>query len=132
MKKIIKSSVLFLGACFFAGAVNAQLASDKPALTAQQMADIIQKGKADAAKSATTTSPTVSVSSDKPAITTQQHHQLMIRGTSEIKMEPAKTISTPAKIPNQGDTKEVISQPAAETKTPTPPVPSEKPVAVKQ
>jgi hypothetical protein len=133
MKKIIKSSVLFVAACFFAGAVSAQLASDKPAMTAQQMTDLIQKRKADAAKSAATTSATVSVSSDKPAMTPQQHEQLMKRTIIEVKAEPAKIVTPVPAIPSQGGVKPVTSEAAAaETKGQAPSAQTEKPVPAKQ
>lgn len=92
MKKIIKSSTLFLGACFFAGALHAQLSSDKPALTAQQMTDIMQKRNADAKSAATTNA--VSVSSNKPALTAQQMTDLMQKRNADAKTDPATV--TPA------------------------------------
>jgi hypothetical protein len=63
MKKIIKSSMLVLAVCFIAGKASAQLTSDKPAMTAQQVTDLLQKRSVSAKPAATT----VSVSSDKPA-----------------------------------------------------------------
>lgn len=138
MKKIIKSSALFLGACFFAGALHAQLSSDKPALTAQQMTDLIQKRNADA--KSTTVTNTVSVSSDKPALTAQQMNDLMQKRNADAKTTatapvtvssdktaPATTSSLPA-VSNQGGVKPVTTEPATEKKAQLPSTQSVKPV----
>lgn len=133
MKKIIKSSVFFLGACLFASAVNAQSASDKPAMTPQQVAEIIEKGKANAAKSAAITNPAVSVGSDKPAMTPQQYQQLMLRGSNEIKIEPVKTEVVKVNVvPSQGEVKTVTTEPATEIKVQVPPTQAEKSLKTKQ
>jgi hypothetical protein len=126
MKKLIKSSMLLLGLFFFAGAAKAQLASDKPAMTAQQMADMIEKKKADAKLVATTTTTV----ENKVVATAPSNTQAGV----VIKNEPAKTATQPVTtpVPTQGEVKPIQTASATETKLPQPVMQNDKPEAKKQ
>jgi len=83
--------------CLFAGRVQAQLSSDKPAMTEQQMKDLMQKRNAEATKELTVP-VTPGISSSTPALTQQQSAKL-------VKTEKDAKVSDkmkPVSIPSQG------------------------------
>jgi hypothetical protein len=114
MKKIIKSSVLFFGVCFFTTKLNAQLASEKPAMTAEQVANIMKAQVASKITPATVVSQSAASTSAVPR-------------TTEIN-KPAQKSAAAVVVSNQGGVNPDNKIPVSEVKTPKVLKQSEMPV----
>lgn len=107
MKKIFKSSVLLLVVCFFAGKVSAQLSSEKPAMTAQQTADLLKSRSA----TKSTPAPTVALASQSGSSTMPARVATPAAEAKEV-VAPATTASGSAlpAVSDQGGVKPAVTE----------------------
>lgn len=116
MNKKIIISIFTAGMFFFAGQVNAQLSSAKPAMTDVQVKELIQQ------RSASTNKQTVTVTtaSSQPAVSASSNPASR---TAQVKVTDTPVSETPAKITlpvlpavsNQGGVQPASSEPIKAT-----------------
>ncbi len=133
MKKIFKITAVLIGTFLFTGNVHAQLSSDKPAMTVQQVKELQQRKVTD--PKTVTTAPVNDKSNQAAAVVTTASGT-PLNGT--VKTEPVKmngqsTSPDPAvAATSQGNVKPAITEIPTVTKQVPVPVQSDKPVGTKQ